>query len=288
MNKVAIITERLASLSYKFAKELGIHLIPVNIIIGEKTMKDDNDAQAEKFLRDMPTFKDIPSTAVPSQGEMVEAFKEALKDTKKGIYISASKKLSSIYDRGFAAARKLNKEGYDIRVFDSFTTVSMEGMYAYEASQMAKNGLNIDEIEKNLIKIRDEKRIDEFGVINTLKYLEKNGRIGKAKAWLATLFRFKPIISAENGELEPVAKVRTDNQALELVVKRIKEDMEKHESKKIKVMYDYGINDEFLKEQVIPRIKEEFDPEVISINPISTAIACHLGPEVWGVCIYYL
>jgi DegV family protein with EDD domain len=247
MSKIKIIAGRICSLSYKFAKENDIHLIPANI--------------------------------------MLKNFREATKDTDKAIHVEASSKLSNFYSRGIVAAKKLEKEGKDIRVFDTLTAVSMHGMFAYTASQLSRKGDDIDTILAKLKKLRDERRIVEYGVINTLKYLEKNGRIGKAKAWLANIFSFKPIISAKDGVLEPVGKVRTDPQALEFVVNKIKDDRERTKATKVQVMYDYGINDEFLRREVDPRIRKEFDAKVISFNQISTAIACHLGPEVWGVCV---
>lgn len=285
MSKIKIIAGRICSLSYKFAKENSIHLIPANIMIGEETIKDDDDTKAQKFLQDMPTFREIPSTGVPSHGELLANFKEATKDTDKAIHVEASSKLSNFYSRGVVAAKELKKEGKDIRVFDTLTAVSMHGMFVYTASQLSRQGEDLDTILEKLTKLRDERRIVEYGVINTLKYLEKNGRIGKAKAWIANIFSFKPIISAKDGVLEPVGKVRTDTQALEFVVSKIKEDIKRTEATKVEVMYDYGINDEYLRSEVDPRIRKEFDAKVISFNQISTAIACHLGPEVWGVCV---
>ncbi|MBN2015867.1 DegV family protein [Candidatus Dojkabacteria bacterium] len=285
MPKVRIITERIASLSYKFAEQRNIFLIPVDIIHKDKVLKDDRDDKAEEFIRSMSTFDEIPSTAVPPQGEMIKSMQEAMKGYEQGIYIAASSKLSGIFSAGQKAAQKLRDEGKDIQVFDSQTVVSMEGFMAYVAESLADEGNDFNAIWKYLEKLRDERRVVEYGVIQTLKYLEKNGRIGKAKAWLANIFSFKPIISAKNGLLEPVARARTNNQALELVVQKIKEDIVRTGATTVKVMYDYGLSDDFLMEVVNLRIKEEFDAEVVSYNQISTAIACHLGPEVWGVCV---
>jgi len=285
MPKVQIITERLSSLAYDFAEKNNIFIFPVSIILKNDVFKDDNDIKAAKFLKKLETLDEIPSTAVPSLGEMEIIFEKATKDIKKAIYISASKKLSGIYNVGVKIAEKLKKQGKDIRVFDSYTTVSMEGMYAFHASLLAKEGKDIDEIMQSLEKIKQERRIIEYGVLETLKYLVKNGRIGKAKSWIANLFSFKPIISAKDGVLEPVAKVRTNAQGIEAIIKRIKEDIKRTRAKKIKIMYDYGISDAYIREEVDPRIRKEFNPDIISFNQISTAIACHLGPEIWGVCI---
>jgi DegV family protein with EDD domain len=287
MNVIPIITERLASLSYKFAQKNNIHLIPVNIIFKNKVFKDDNDLKANKFLNDMLTSDEIPSTAVPSIGQFYKLLKEILKNYKEGIYISASSKLSGIYNAVFQASRMLKEEDINLKVFDSYSVVSMEGMYAYEALNLTKEGKDIDTIFNHLEDIKKKRDIVEYGVLETLKYLEKNGRIGKAKAWIANLFSFKPIISAKDGVLEPIAKVRTNEQALKQIISRIKNDLKNRNNKKVKIMFDYGLSIDYLKGEAEPRIKKEFNADIISYNQISIAVACHLGPSVWGVCVKY-
>jgi len=284
MANVKIITERIASLSYKQAEKLGISLLPVNIIYKDEVIKDDNDENADKFLHDMQTFDEIPSTAVPPVGQMYEFFKREMQDTDQAIYIAASSKLSGIYDAGLKASQMLEKDGKSLKVFDSYGVVSIEGMYAYEAQKLSNEGKYLDDIFHHLEKLKNERKVVEYGVIETLKYLEKNGRIGKAKSWLAGIFSFKPIISAKDGLLEPISKVRTHNQGLEKIVQLIKSDIERTKAASIEIMLDYSLDDRFIKDTVIPRIRDEFNPKILSINQISIVIACHLGPTVWGVC----
>ena len=212
MSKVKIITERLSSLSYKFAKERAIHLVPANVVRNGDLIKDDDDSKTSQFLKDLKDMKELPTTAVPSLGEMLNEFEEAMKKNDQAVYIATSSRLSGMYNLGRKAAKEMKKKGKEIKVFDSYTTVSMEGMYAYEASLMAQDGEDLESIIKKLNRIKEGNRIVEFGLLETLKYLEKGGRIGKAKLWAANLFSFKPIVSTEDGLLEPVKKVRTRKQ----------------------------------------------------------------------------
>jgi len=288
MSKVAIITERLSSLSYDFADKHNITLLPANVIQDEKVIKDDSDEKANSFLKSLDPKGNIPSTSTSSIGEVFKLFQEATKDTDQGIYISSSPKLTAFHDVGVKAAKLLKKQGKNIQVFNSNLTLSAIGMMAYEASQLSENQGDVESIMQFLTTIRDEHRITEFGVIETLKFLVKNGRIGKAKAWLANIFSFKPIISIKDGELDPVTRVRTNDQALETLVRLTREKMESLGSKKLKIMFDYGISDEYIQEKAQKRFKEEFDAEIISINQISIAIGCHLGPNIWGLALYFV
>lgn len=287
MSKVQIITERISSLSYEFANKHNILLIPANIVLEDETIKDDEDEKGRKFIEEFEGLEEVPSTATPSLGEMIEIFKDATKNIDDAIYISASSKLSSLHDVGLKAAKELRKEGKNVQVFDSYTTVSMCGMYALEASNLAKEGKSIDEIMDHLNTLKEEARITEYGVIETLKYLEKNGRIGKAKFWLSQLFSFKPIISARDGVLEPIAKVRTNMQGLDVIVKKIREDMKRLDASGARVIFDYGMDDEFIRNSVEPRLMKEFKIEVVTYSQMSPLIACHLGSRVWGVALRY-
>lgn len=288
MNKVRIITERVASLSFDFASKNNITLIPANIITGDTTIKDDKDEIVENFLRSLDPDKEIPSTAAPSLGDIIKVFEDATVDADEAIYISASSKLSALYSIGVKAAKELESKGKKIAVFDSYATVSISGMYAYEASRLAAEGKSTEEIMTTLTNIQKNRLIDEYGVIETLKFLEKNGRIGKAKAWIAGIFSFKPLITERDGVLEPITKVRTNTQGLEYIVEQFKKTKVRTGATRMRVMYDYGISDEFVKSVVHPRMEKEFDITVISYNQISPTIACHLGPNVWGVCARFI
>ncbi|MBU0975398.1 MAG: DegV family protein [Patescibacteria group bacterium] len=286
MSKVKIITERISSLSFDFASKNDIHLIPANVIYQGKTVKEDTDEKCEQFVRQLESLDEIPKTAVISPAEMKQHFLEATKNTDQAIYISASSKLSSIHSLGLQTAKSLSSTGKEIRVFDSEILVSMEGLMAYESSKLSREGKSIDEIWKFLERTRDQRLIDEYGVIGTLKYLEKGGRIGKAKAWLGGLLSFKPVITHMNGTLEPISKVRTYAQGIAVVIKKIREQIDRVKPSKIKVMYDYGTTKDYIKSEVDPVIQKEFSPEVMSYNQISMTVACHFGPEVWGVAFY--
>ncbi len=284
MQKVKIITERLASISYRFAEKHNIALFPVNIMHKGKTYTDDDDAKAKDFLQKLETVEEIPTTGTPPLGHMIKAFEKATDKIKDAIYISPSSKLSSIHDHGVNVAKKLAEKGRNIKVFDSLTTVSMQGMMAYEAAKMAEEGEDIDTVYSHLKNLRDNRLIVEYGTLESLKFLKKSGRIGKGKSFFASLFSLKPVISAQNGELQPIGRVRTNEQGLDTVIKKIKEDMKRTGAEKLSVMYDYGLNEAYIRETVDPRMQKEFDTKIISFNQISIAIASHLGPNVWGVC----
>ncbi|MDD3647072.1 MAG: DegV family protein [Candidatus Dojkabacteria bacterium] len=286
MSKVKIITERISSLSFDFAKNHGIHLIPANVVYKGKTEKEDTDEKCDEFIHQLASLDEMPKTAVISPAEMRQHFLEATKDTDKAIYIGASSKLSSFYSLGKQTAEKLKDEGKDIRAFDSQVLVSLEGLLAYESNQLAQEGKSIDDILDFLRNVRENRLVDEYGVIGTLKYLEKGGRIGKAKAWLGSLLSFKPVITHMGGTLEPITKVRTYSQGLNVIVRKISEQIDRVKPSKIKVMYDYGSTREIIESEFAPVIEKEFNPEVISYNQMSMTVASHFGPEVIGVAFY--
>ena len=287
MQSIAVIAERLSSLSYKFAYENGIYLIPTNAISGDIVYQDKDDDSAQSFFKKLEEMTNIPTTAVPSYGEMKDHFEKACENFDSGIYIAASSKLSGMYNLGLKVAQDLKQKGKDIKVFDSFATVSITGMYAYEAAKLSRENKSSDEIMLHLENLKKNKQVVEFGLLEDLKYLEKGGRIGKAKFWLATLLSFMPIISAEDGVLKPVSRARSAKQGIDLMIESIKNHMEKHGFTKLSVMYDYGISKDMAEKEINPLMEKTFKMELISYNQISIVIACHLGPNVTGICVKF-
>lgn len=288
MPNVKIFTERLSSLSYDFAKKNNIYLLATNIVTENENFKDDNDAQAHEFFKKIDLFEKIPSTATPSLGEVCNFIKSNIGDSREGIYLTPSSKLSSLYSLALKAADVLKEEEIDLSVFETPAVVSIEGWYALKAAELSNQGKSKKEILESLNKIKLDRRIVEYGVIETLKYLEKNGRIGKAKAFLGGVFKFKPIITEKDGELGPVTKVRTNSQGMRTIFNLIKEDMKRIGAKKARVMFDFGISDQFIRTVLEKELLREFPTfEIVSYNQISIVIACHFGPSVWGISLFF-
>jgi DegV family protein with EDD domain len=210
---VRIVTDSTADLPPQEAQELGIAFVPLSVIFGDEVYKEGVDMSPELFYEKLQHAKELPTTAAPSVGDFLEVYREVLKTTDEIVSIHLASKLSATYDTACQAAAQLADEGARIDVIDS-ESVSMGMIFmATAAAKAAARGATIDEI-KTLVEGMPP-RLHIYIVLDTLEYVRRGGRIGRARAFLGTLMRVKPILSIHGGEVHPEERVRTRAHALD-------------------------------------------------------------------------
>jgi DegV family protein with EDD domain len=194
--------------------------------------------------------------------------------------------LSGTFESARLAAAQV--EDIEVEIIDSKSTSTGLGFLVLLAAKMIEEGKNIKKIKAVLEKEREKLTI--FFTVNELTYLEKGGRIGKAQAFLGSIFNFNPILelSAETGEITPKEKIRgykkTNQKIVDLAMEAAKD------SDKVNFSYIYGKNSANFQQ-----LKELFEVEVqnqkkykysILENKIGTVLSSHTGPLVYGIVIY--
>jgi DegV family protein with EDD domain len=195
----------------------GITVVPLSVSFGERSYKTGVDLQTDEFYRLLTTSELFPSTSPPSQDDFLETYKKLIA-TGDIISIHISKKQSLTASHAEAAAqagvdqlRQLRagsalESAAVVRVVDSCSNSVGLGLLTLFACRMAKKGLKIEDIATRLEGIRQ--RMEFLFIVDTLKYLQKGGRIGKAQALLGSILGIKPILGMQGGEVVPVDKVR--------------------------------------------------------------------------------
>ena len=117
-------------------------------------------------------------------------------------------------------------------------------------------------------------------MVDTLKYLKKGGRITPAAAAFGDLLKIKPVLQIQGEKLDAFAKVRTLKQAKSVMIKAIKDDMEKRfggvDSKKINLHVAYAKNEDNAK-QFVEELKDDFPGFEVYMAPLSLSVSCHIG-----------
>ncbi|MGI6360612.1 MAG: DegV family protein [Acholeplasmatales bacterium] len=247
------------------------------LIIDGKEYEDYIDITADEFYQILVKNPNVPlSTAQVSTGELIDIY-ECFK--KQGytdiIAISISSKLSGIYQNMVLAAQMV--EGINVHILDS-KTVSYGQMYLVElAASMIKKGKQSKEIMEKLIDIRD--RIQIFVLVDTLKFLVKNGRLSVTSGALGTLLKIKPLLNFDKeGRLVAYEKIRTSSKArarfMELAKMKIDEGVEA-------MFLAYTNNKEFVEE--IKKELLEYKPDLqIKVAPLTPVVGAHAGPGTCG------
>jgi DegV family protein with EDD domain len=214
---IHVVTDSTCDLLPSVVRRNGITVVPLSVIFGERSYKTGVDLQTDEFYRLLTTSDLFPSTNPPGQDDFLEAYKKLIA-TGDILSIHISKKQSLTARHAEAAV----KSGADqlqqlrdgspletapvVRVVDSLSNSVGLGLLVLFACRMARKGVKLDEIA---IRLEDMRlRMEFLFIVDTLKYLQKGGRIGKAQALIGGLLGIKPILGMQNGEVVPVDKVR--------------------------------------------------------------------------------
>lgn len=213
--KVALLCDSSADISPEEAKELGIHVLRMPVIIDGKEYTESVDVFDEDILSALRTQKKITTTQ-PSIGEMTAIWDELLKDHDQVFYLPLSRELSGTC----ANAMQLAKERYEgkVIVVDS-TFVCYPVIYMLKAAQeMLSKGYTCTQIKE---KIEKEGELYAILIPENLTTLKNGGRISPAAAALAGMLKIHPLLKVENGGIDVQDKVRTAQRAYKMGIENV-------------------------------------------------------------------
>ncbi len=274
---VCIVTDSTADIPPHEAKELGIAVVPLSVIFGEDVYKEGQEMSPDLFYEMLAHAKELPTTSAPSVGDFLEVYREVLKTTDEIVSIHLASKLSATYDAACQAAAQLNDEGARIDVIDSESVSYGIGFLAAAAARAAADGASVEEIKKILDGMSP--RVHIYVVLDTLEYVRRGGRIGRARAFLGTVMRVKPILSIHDGEVHPEERVRTRAHAMD----RIFQLATSYPSiEQIGVAYSTNAEEA---EVMRRRLEAELGGVRVQMTRLGPVIGVHGGPGVFGIGI---
>lgn len=283
---IGLITDSTCDLPAEIMKKYSIELVPLTVHFDEEIYYDKVDLENKKFYSMMESASKLPTTSQPSVGLFINRYKKLADKYDQIISIHISSALSGTCESARIAAAQI--EEIKIEVIDSKLTSTGLGFLVLLAAKMIKKGNDFKEIKNTIITEKDN--IDIFFTVNELTYLEKGGRIGKAQAFLGSVFNFNPILelSSGTGKIIPKEKIRgykkTNKKMMELALAAAKN------SEQVNFGYLYGENNKNYKQ-----FKSDFDYELkkqnnfeyqVFSNQIGTVLTSHTGPLVYGIVIY--
>jgi DegV family protein with EDD domain len=209
---VRIVTDSTSDLPAELARELEITVVPLNVHFGLDTFQDGVDMNADQFYHRLLTSPILPKTSAPSPGLFKRNYEDLARNGHDVVSIHISSKLSGTYEAALAGKQALNN-GSRVEVFDSMSATMGVGLLAIAAAKAARSGAGLNEVV-DLVRQSIDK-VHMVCALDTLDFLQKGGRVGKAQAWLGSLLNIKPIISMAEGEVVPLERVRTYGKAVD-------------------------------------------------------------------------
>jgi len=199
MAKIAIVTDSSANIPQEYTKDLPIYSVPLHLLWGEKNLKDTVDITPADFYEEMKKSPLVPSTSEPSPEEMIAVYKPLLDQGYDIFSIHIAEKLSKTLNSAIQARQTLDAE--NIAVFDSRTTSMGLGLQILAIARAIAAGANLRTCLDIATKARE--RTGVYFIVSSLEYLRRGGRIGGAAAFLGTLLNLKPLLTIQNGQIEP-------------------------------------------------------------------------------------
>ncbi len=278
--KIRIVTDSASDIPVKLREELGITVIPIYVRFGNEAFKDGVEITNEEFYRRLVTGEVFPGTMQPSPADFQEVYEKLAQDADGIISIHLSEKFSGTLNSARQARDMINSK-CPIEIIDSESMTIGLGMICIAAARAVKAGKNMSEVVKVVKEAIPEIHI--MVLFDSLKYLAKGGRIGKAKGLLGSILNVKPLLGMKDGIVVPISQVRSYSKGLEQQYQFIANALkEKGRVKDLAIMYNTTEKEaNALAERVAPL----YPREKIIMGPIGPILGTHAGPNLVGVVI---
>ncbi|MDA1128348.1 MAG: DegV family protein [Chloroflexi bacterium] len=217
---VRIVTDSSADLPPDLVQKHQITVLPCYVVVDDQTFKDGVDIQADEFYRRLQSDGRTPTTAQPTVADFQEVYRELVGQGHQVVSIHVSGKLSGTMNSASQAKTSLD-DGAQVEIIDSHLASISLGLAVLDAAELASQGGDYLEIAA---KVR-EKLPSHHGLfaLDTLEYLQKGGRIGKARAFMGSILHVKPILRLHDGEAHPVERPRNSDRAMRRLVELARE-----------------------------------------------------------------
>ena len=272
---VRVVTDSTADLSKEQAQELGICVVPLTVQFGEEVYRDGVDLGSAEFFAKLAASKVTPTTAAPPSGLFEESYRQLLRDGADGILaLLISSTLSGTYNSAVVGADALKDQPVPIEVVDTRSVSGGLGLAAMAAARAALLGKSLAECKAVAEDVLS--RMNIYAVLDTLEFLQRGGRIGKARQLLGTLLNVKPMLTVKGGAVLPLENVRTRSKAHE----RIAQLLEKLGSIEIVGIAE---SDEEIGQQLTKTIRTVYAGPIEHFR-LGPVVGTHTGPGTSAVC----
>lgn len=278
MGSVHIVTDSGADLPPELAYP-RLHVVPLTVHFGQESLRDGVELTVEDFYRRLRQASQatMPRTSQPSPAEFEAVYRPLVEAGHSIVSVHLSAALSGTLQSATLAARSV---GGEIYVVDSLSASLGIGLLAWYGARLADAGQPAGAIAERLKALREKLAV--FFTVDTLEYLQRNGRIGKAQAFVGGLLNVKPVLTLRQGVVHPVERVRGKAKALARIVDHAVEAVGERPVR-LAVMHG-DVPDEA--ERLTAMAKSRLQVEELVVAPLGPIIGTHAGPGSLGmVCI---
>jgi DegV family protein with EDD domain len=212
---VRIVVDSTSDIPAERAERLGITIVPEIVLFGDEAFLDGVDLDGPGFYRKLAASRVMPTTSAPSPAQFEETYRRVIEAGATGILsLHIASQFSATVSAASGAAKLVTRAtGVPITVLDSRTVSAGFGLPAEMVARAAQAGGDLAALTRQAEHLCQ--RVQLYAVLDTLEFLQRGGRIGRARALMGTLLNVKPLVAVREGQVVPVENVRTRVKAQE-------------------------------------------------------------------------
>jgi DegV family protein with EDD domain len=272
MPGVAIVADTTHYLPRELVQAEEVHLVSLYVNWPDHQEREADMPDFDGFYERLGTAAELPTTSQPSIGDFLAVYEPLLAEGRDIVSVHLSGAISGTVQ---AARQAAQQTGGRIEVVDSETGAGGLGLVVLAAASAARAGAGADEVVAAARSAREQLKI--WFAVDTLEYLQRGGRIGKAQALLGAALKIKPILTLDS-EIVPIERVRTSGRAFERLVEHLR-------SRKNDGADGWVIQHIQAREQadrLVERGREIFGSEPVWVSEVGPVIGAHVGPGLLG------
>jgi DegV family protein with EDD domain len=273
---IRIVTDSVADLAPALASANDITVVPAYVIIGSETYKDGVEITADRFYSRLAGLSRLPTTSQPTIGDFQEVYQRLLDQGHQVVSVHVSSKLSGTVNSATQAKAALG-DSSQIEIVDSQLASAPMALAVLSAAQWARDTSDYRDVAR---RVRQSLvRNHGFILVDTLEYLQKGGRIGKAQAFVGGMLKVKPILTIRDGEVHPVERPRSLERAKNRIIEIARELAP---VRQVNVIYS---TDRVQALALRAELAELVDPEHLIESRFGPTLGTYLGPNALGVAV---
>ena len=273
---VKIVTDTLSDIPGEIAEQLEITMVPLTVTFGQTSFIDRITITTDEFYYKLTHDTAWPTTTQPSVGAFSDVYQKLAEETDEILVVTLSRKLSGTYESA-TNAKSAAGEKCRVEVIDSQTVAMGLGLIVITVAKAAQKGANLDDaidLVRGAIS-----RSHLVAYFDTLKYLAKGGRIGKAQGMLGAMLSVKPILTVKEGEMSPLTRLRSLASGLDYLYNFVSSFSNIGE-----LAVEHATTPD-VADKLVERLGALFPKERIYRSTISPVVGTYAGPGAMAVTV---
>lgn len=281
--KVTVVTDTTACVPREYVAEYNIEVVPVHLIIDDKSYRDGIDITPTEFYTHLRQAKKMPTTSSSSPTPYLEAYRKASQRSRNILCLTEPSKFSAMFDSAGVAADIARDSLPDVTidVMECTTAAAGQGLVTLAAARTAAQDKSLNEVKETANSVMS--RVNLLATLDTLHYLARSGRVPQAAAMVNNILNIKPVFTLNHSDAHTVALPRTMKSATKRMLKLMEPMVKKGQPLYVAVMHADAMEQAASFKE---KVASQFDCEEIFITEFTPVMGVHTGPGLIGVAFY--